>query len=193
MNYLFLIFIVKYSEKEINMNIYKFDEDYILLQQIKQGESSAIDTFVRKYYPDILNYCNRRTVNKEDAMDLTQEVFLRFFSTLSIYKHYGKAKNYLYVIANRLCIDNYKTKKDYILFDENIHSKFESMSIEQRISIQTSIQILPPTFKEVVLLYYYQGLTIKEISRILSISIPLVKYRLAQAKKLIKRKMEEEK
>lgn len=59
--------------------IYIQDEDRLLIKQMKNGDSSAIEIFVRKYYPDILKYCRRRTSSNEDAMDLTQEVFLRFF------------------------------------------------------------------------------------------------------------------
>ena len=82
-------------KKEIgfmDFNLYKIDEDLHLIKEMKHGDTSAIETFVRKYYSDILKYCRRRTSSNEDAMDLTQEVFLRFFSNFSSYKHYGKAK-----------------------------------------------------------------------------------------------------
>ena len=77
-------------------------------------------------------------------------------------------------------------------FDDNIHVKFESISIEERISLRDSIQNLPVSLQMVIELYYYQGLKIKEISKILNISIPLVKYRLSQAKKYIRTTMEEQ-
>ena len=64
----------------MNFTLSKSDEDSLLIQKIKCGDSSAIEDFIRKYYPDILKYCERRTSSKEDAMDLTQEVFMRFFS-----------------------------------------------------------------------------------------------------------------
>ena len=176
----------------MNFTLSKSDEDSLLIQKIKCGDSSAIEDFIRKYYPDILKYCERRTSSKEDAMDLTQEVFMRFFSNFSSYKHYGKARNYLYVIAGNLCINHYKAKKDTVTFDDNIHVKFESISIEERISLRDSIQNLPVSLQMVIELYCYQGLKIKEISKILNISIPLVKYRLSQAKKYIRTTMEEQ-
>ena len=174
----------------MNSTINKTDEDSLLIKKMKNGDTSAIEVFIRKYYPDILKYCERHTSSKEDAMDLTQEVFMRFFSNFSSYKHYGKAKNYLYVIAGNLCINHYKSRKDNVTFDENFHAKFESVSIEERMSLKDSVQNLPLSLQTVIELYYYQGLKIREISKILNISIPLVKYRLSQAKKQIKTTME---
>lgn len=96
----------------------------------------------------------------------------------------------MYVIAGNLCINHYKSKKDSIAFDENFHTKFEPISIEERMSLKDSVQNLPLSLQTVIELYYYQGLKIREISKILNISIPLVKYRLSQAKKQIKITME---
>ena len=81
------------------------DADFRLLSQMKRGEEEAIECFVRKYYPSILQYCHYHLQEIHDAEDLTQETFARFFASLDRYKHYGKAANYLYVIAGNLCRD----------------------------------------------------------------------------------------
>ena len=78
------------------------DADFRLLSQMKRGEEEAIECFVRKYYPSILQYCHYHLQEIHDAEDLTQETFARFFASLDRYKHYGKAANYLYVIAGNL-------------------------------------------------------------------------------------------
>ena len=84
------------------------DADFRLLSQMKRGEEEAIECFVRKYYPSILQYCHYHLQEIHDAEDLTQETFARFFASLDRYKHYGKAANYLYVIAGNLCRDHYR-------------------------------------------------------------------------------------
>ena len=78
------------------------DADFRLLSQMKRGEEEAIECFVRKYYPSILQYCHYHLQEIHDAEDLTQETFARFFASLDRYKHYGKAANYLYVIAGTI-------------------------------------------------------------------------------------------
>ena len=176
----------------MDFNLYKIDEDLHLIKEMKNGDASAIEMFVRKYYSDILKYCRRRTSSNEDAMDLTQEVFLRFFSNFSSYKHYGKAKNYLYVIAGHLCVDHYKQAKSFVGLDETMCIELAGVSVEDQISLENAVQELPITLKQVIELYYYQGLKINEISKILQIGVPLVKYRLAQAKKILRNRLEAE-
>ena len=61
------------------------DADFLLIRQMKQGDEASFDVFVRKYYKDILNYCTYHYPDREYARDITQEVFVRFFSGLSGY------------------------------------------------------------------------------------------------------------
>lgn len=84
------------------------DSDFLLICRMKNGDDDAIEAFVRKYYPVLLRYCHFHIKNQADAEDAVQEVFVRFFSTLSVYQHYGKVQNYLYVIAANLCRDSYR-------------------------------------------------------------------------------------
>ena len=84
------------------------DADFLLLHRMRHGDDQAIEDFVRKYYPMILRYCQLHIQDLGYAEDLTQETFARFFRTLNQYQHYGKAANYLYVIAGNLCRDHHK-------------------------------------------------------------------------------------
>ena len=49
------------------------DVDFLLIRKMKQGDDDAFDTFVRKYYDDILKYCSYHCSDAEYAEDLTQE------------------------------------------------------------------------------------------------------------------------
>lgn len=68
------------------------DIDFLLLQRMKRGDENAFNVFVRKYYKEILNYCNYHCPDTSTAEDLTQETFLRFFEKLSDYRYMGKPK-----------------------------------------------------------------------------------------------------
>lgn len=68
------------------------DIDFLLLQRMKRGDENAFNVFVRKYYKEILNYCNYHCPDTSTAEDLTQETFLRFFEKLSDYRYMGKTK-----------------------------------------------------------------------------------------------------
>ena len=94
--------------------------DFLLIQKMKQGNEQAVNTFVRKYYNEILKYCSYHCYDTEYAEDLTQETFVNFFAKLSDYHYQGKTMNYLYTIAGNLCKNHCKKKKDVLFFvDKN--------------------------------------------------------------------------
>jgi len=155
---------------------------------MKQGDDTAFDSFVHKYYKKILTYCHYHCFDKEYAEDLTQETFVRFFTKLSDYHYRGKNLNYLYTIASNLCKDALKKVKEIPmketeLFDEENQEEHQMENVLNKIFMQQALGQLPDELCEVLTLYYFQELKLTEISEILQIGLPLVKYRLKQARK----------
>lgn len=171
------------------------DTGFILIQRMKQGDEKALDIFVRKYYEEIYKYCRFHCFDKAYAEDMAQETFLKFFANLPAYHFKGKTKNYLYTIAGNLCKDFYNKKKDLpVQEDEFMQSVATDHmdSILDKVMVETALKSLPKELYEVIILYYFQELKIKEISDVLHISLSLVKYRLTQAKKKMKEFIGEE-
>lgn len=163
--------------------------DFLLIQRMKQGNEQAFDTFVRKYYNEILKYCSYHCYDTAYAEDLTQETFINFFTKLSEYHFQGKTKNYLYTIAGNLCKNHFKKKKDILMHDEELVAYGMSNDMEQivdRMFIDSAINSLPKELKEVTVLYYLDELKISEIAAKLQISVSLTKYRLTNARKQLK-------
>ena len=161
------------------------DADFLLLHRMKHGDDQAIEDFVRKYYPMILRYCHLHIQDTGYAEDLTQETFVRFFRTLNQYQHYGKAANYLYVIAGNLCRDYHK-KPEVIPMEELPEQPVNQMeALDLRMDVHRALEQLSPELREVTILYFFQELKQKEIARILGIGLPLVKYRIGRAKELL--------
>lgn len=163
------------------------DIDFFLIQKMKRGNEAAFDIFVRKYYTEILQYCSYHCHDSFYAEDLTQETFVRFFTKLSDYRYMGKTKNYLFTIAGNLCKDYYKKIKEDILDELNWdkHYSTNSSMIEEiynKIVVQAALENLPIELREVVVLYYFQDMKLAEIAETLNIGLPLVKYRMKQAK-----------
>lgn len=167
------------------------DIDFVLLQKMKRGDESAFDVFVCKYYETILNYCSYHCPDTSYAEDLTQETFLRFFAKLSDYRHIGKTKNYLYTIAGNLCRDFYKKRKENVL-DVQPPEPAQTEDILNKIIVGTALDSLPDELREVIVLYYSQELKLAEIGQLLQIGLPLVKYRIRQAKRKLEKLLEEE-
>jgi RNA polymerase sigma factor, sigma-70 family len=159
--------------------------------KMKQGEEDAFDKFIRKYYEEILKYCTYHCFDSEYARDLTQETFLRFFANLSAYQYCGKTKNYLYTIAGNLCKNYYKKKKEDVMDKEGLQAKAGAAAdpfagVLDQMEMQAALAGLSEEFREVLILYYFQELKLKEIAGVLGIGLPLVKYRMRQAKQQLK-------
>lgn len=168
------------------------DSDFLLIQKMKLGDETAIDTFVRKYYSRILKYCTLHVRDAGCAEDLVQETFEKFFRSFGQYEHYGKAANYLYVIAANTCRDYGRKKQEIPIEEIKEQASSEEISLENRLLIQMALDRLSPELRETAILYFYQELKQKEIARILNIGIPLVKYRIQRAREQLKSYLREE-
>lgn len=170
--------------------------DFLLIRKMKQGDDTSFDLFIHKYYPKILIYCHYHCFDKTYAEDLTQETFVRFFTKLSDYHYRGKTLNYLYMIAGNLCKDYLKKVKEIPiekteLMDREYQEEHQPENVLNKIFMEQALQQLPDELCEVLTLYYFQELKLTEISEILQIGLPLVKYRLKQARKKLEELLEE--
>ena len=104
------------------------DPDFLLIIRMKDGDDEAIEEFVRKYYPAVLRYCLLRIDDAGYAPDAVQETFERFFRNLARYRHYGKAANYLYVIAGNICRDYYRNRREMAVGDAEEVMRFRRRS-----------------------------------------------------------------
>lgn len=166
------------------------DSDLWLIQKMKMGNEQAIDVFVRKYYPLILQYCRLHIRDYGYAQDVTQETFERFFANFDRYRHFGKALNYLYVIASNVCKDYYRKRSEITISDVRVESLPEKAEgeigrLEKRIDVHMALERLPEELREVAILFFFQEIKQKEIAEILGIGLPLVKYRVRRAKELL--------
>lgn len=162
------------------------DKDFLLIRKIKNGEEAAMDAFVKKYYPVIFRYCNYHISDVGYAEDMVQETFLRFFRSLSNYRHTGKALNFLYRIAGNLCKDFYRKNIEYTLSEEIKIEGNQMDDVEKKIDMERVLQRLPEEFRDVIILYYFQGLKLKEIAEIQKIGLSLVKYRMKKGREQLK-------
>lgn len=171
--------------------------DFLLVCRARNGDDKAAEMLIRKYYKNVFNYCKYHSVNIQEAEDITQEVFLTFLKMINQYKHNGKLLNYLYTIAHNKCIDENKKMRHTDIAIESITDEiseglFESDLKIEYLYVREVVEKLPDNIKEIVVLYYFLDVKQREIAKICSISLELVKYRLRKGKELIKKYIEGE-
>lgn len=168
-------------------------EDELMLK-IEQGDTNALDELISIYYPEILRYCLWHAPNRSLAEDATQETFLKAIRYFNKYVHKGKFRAFLYQIATNTCIDIRRTKSfsDISLDAMPLEFPYEEKGfdeIQEIIQLTQLIRNLPGDLKDIIILRFGQGLTIREISEITDAPLRTVQSRLRRALKLLKKEL----
>lgn len=150
-------------------------KENVLILQIKHGNQKALNTLISHYYPSIYRYIYLKIYTKEDAADITQEVFLRFIRQIPTYHHQGKLLNYLYTIAHSCCIDYIRKQKhfeDWENYENEIADPINvHISTLDQIEWETMNRLLKKLSlrqQDVIIFHLYQQMTFKEIAKILN-------------------------
>ena len=106
----------------------EYEDVYILVDKIKEGDREAFMTLIRLYQKKVFLLAYSFFRNKEDALDIVQETFLRFYEKVRIFQRGKNFQNWLLQIAKNLCVDYYR--KNYSKSKEWDRSKpIEEMNL----------------------------------------------------------------
>lgn len=168
--------------------------DEYLIRRVQNGDKTAMEKLIRRYYDKIYLYCYAHIRDIPTAQDLTQETFCSVIAHMNDYVHYDKFQNYLYVVAGNKCKDYYRKKKPVYLAElpelpENAPERGKP-GPEESLFLRELVEQLPEELSAVVILRFYQDMKYQDIARVLQISNSLVKYRVKKAISLLRSEME---
>jgi len=178
------------------MSLGNSDEDADLVDRYLAGDMTAFDELMIRYERQIYRVCYRFVENREDAMDLAQEVFIKAFEHLGSFRRESSLKTWLYRIAMNHCINHVKKhSQDFVEVTEytgsvraTVQSQLEDR--EQREQFRRLVKQLPPKQKAILELRINEQLSYEEIARISGRSISTIKasvfFALEKMRKLIK-------
>lgn len=159
-----------------------------------------IDEIMDKYGQEILQLAFSYVKNKQVAEDLTQEIFVKCYKSLHTFSGKSQFRTWLWRIASNHCKDYLKSWYNNNVFTTDYQPIYDSIqcdSVEERViqdevdgELATAVMELPVDYREVIYLFYFEELTIKEISSITEIKENTVKTRLKRAKELLKERLE---
>ena len=172
-----------------------------LIQRTLDGEESAFSILVQKYQKRIHALVWQKIGDYHIAEDITQEAFLKAYNKLPTLKNHKQFDGWLYVIANRLCINWMKRNKTSVQSIEDTpveeieksfyaHHDLEQRKMENTMhnrSIVKKLLAKLPENERAVLTYYYLGeMTTQEISKLLGVSVNTIKSSLRRARNRLK-------
>jgi RNA polymerase sigma factor (sigma-70 family) len=176
----------------------KQKNDVQLISKILEGDDTAFSTLVEKYQKGIHALVWRKIGDFHYAEEITQDTFLNAYKNLSTLKEPSQFAGWLYVIANRLCINwNQRNKSKMQSLASTPMEKIERSSynryvLEQREAeaterrhrlVKNLLEKLPESERTVMTLYYLGGMKSKEIGKFLGVSVHTVTSRLHRARK----------
>jgi RNA polymerase sigma-70 factor (ECF subfamily) len=167
----------------------------VLVQKAKDGDLDAFGELVKKYQRKIYSLIYQMTFNHAEADDLSQEVFLKAYKALPKFKKKSSFYTWLYRIAVNLVINQLKKRRLEKRFLEIGHDSrnspqklFERKEIHEK--LKEAIAMLPVTLRTTLNLVVNHGLSHKEVAEIEGCSEGTVSWRLFQARKFLKEKLE---
>jgi RNA polymerase sigma-70 factor (ECF subfamily) len=173
-------------------------EDEVLVRAVQAGDEKAFEKIVRKYQKQIANIVYLTLGSRDDADDVTQEVFIRAYRSIARFTFDAPFFSWLYRIAMNLCIDETRKRKikrilsldflteegieDYREDKETLLPSDEFLREEDRIVVRQALRRLSEEHRKILVLREYEDYGYNEIAETLDISLEAVKSRLFRAR-----------
>lgn len=180
--------------------------DEVLVARFKEGDESSFKELVERYQSRVYSIVLAMLGDKNDADDLSQEVFLKVYRFIHQFKGRSKFFTWLYRLTINTCISarNKKKRNDQILLSQSFKKDFtpidtlqndakspieilQNRELEKKIKL--ALDSLSDGLKEVFVLREIEDLSYKQLSRILHCPEGTVKSRLFRAREELKKKL----
>jgi RNA polymerase sigma-70 factor (ECF subfamily) len=175
--------------------------DRELVATAARGFEGSFEELVKRYQRPIAAYVYRMVGDYDAALDLTQEIFIKIYSSLSRYRPEFKFSTWIYKIAHNAAIDHLRrnagrerslsggTESDHYdlpIECEGLSPEQQSEREERRGEIEMVIRSLPTAYRELIVLRHSQDLTYEEIVEVTGLPLGTVKNRLFRAREMMR-------
>lgn len=175
--------------------------DRELVATAAQGLEGGFEELVRRYQRPISAYVYRMVGDYDCALDLTQEIFIKIYASLSRYRPEFKFSTWIYKIAHNAAIDHLRRNagrersinngtegepQQLVIESKGLSPEQQSEREERRIEIESVVRLLPTAYRELIVLRHSQDLTYEEIVEVTGLPLGTVKNRLFRAREMMR-------
>ena len=182
-------------------------QDELLIRRAQRGDADAFEQLLLEHQKNVYNLCYRMAGNPDDAMDLSQETFLRAWRCLDQYQFASAFSTWLYRLCSNICIDFLRRRRR----QQTVPLTFEDADGEEQTYAVPDAQPLPeeqvelkltretlaaamaqllPEHRAVLQLRIVNEMSYEQIADVLDIQIGTVKSRLSRARNQLKKILE---
>jgi RNA polymerase sigma-70 factor (ECF subfamily) len=182
-------------------------EDGAIVARVLSGEEDLFEVLVRRYQARVVSHVSRMVGVREDAIDLSQEIFLKVFQALNRFNPSYKFSTWLFRIAGNAAIDHLRKRRLRTVPLETpdpeggpgpypgeqrstgLDPYGELRNTERGEAIMRAIGDLPPDFRELIALRHFAGLSYEEIASVKDMPLGTVKNKLFRARAVLKERL----
>ena len=171
-----------------------FSTDQQQINLVLHGHTHAFAVLVERYKDMVFTLALKMLKNREEAEEVAQDAFLKVYKSLNSYKQESKFSTWLYKITYNTCLDRIRKNnrqqntidiESYseaaLVSSDDIIGRMEDM--ERKQLIRECLNLLPGEDGFLLMLYYFEEQTVKEISKIMDITVNHVKIKLHRSRK----------
>jgi len=175
--------------------------DVELVQTAVAGREASFEELVRRYQRPIAAYVYRMVGNYDAALDLTQEVFIKVYNSLARYRSEFKFSTWIYKIAHNAAIDHLRRhavreqaltgsvdgeRREVAIESRRLTPEQESERKERCSEIESVVQLLQASYRELIVLRHSHDLSYDEIAEVTGLPLGTVKNRLFRAREAMR-------
>lgn len=178
-------------------------QDELLIRRAQRGDADAFEQLLLEHQKNVYNLCYRMAGNPDDAMDLSQETFLRAWRCLDQYQFASAFSTWLYRLCSNICIDFLRRRRrqqTVPLTFEDADGEEQTYAVpdaqplpEEQVELKLTREILQaamaqllPEHRAVLQLRVVNEMSYEQIADVLDIQIGTVKSRLSRARNQLK-------
>ena len=198
------ILLTVYQQEDMSTGRHTQAEILEAVNRILQGETQKFRIIIDQYSDSIFRICRSYLKDHEEAEDAAQEIFLRVFKSLGTFRLDRNFRTWLFAIVFNSLKSRYRKIKLLPTPDaaidpvESVTSKssLNPASIaadkERVLYAREAVSTLPASLRQVVILYYFEEMTVPEISEILGLGNENIKSKLHRSRKKLRQLLDKD-
>jgi RNA polymerase sigma-70 factor (ECF subfamily) len=168
--------------------------DQVYIDKILDGDTHAFTALVDRYKDLVYTLAIRMMKHREEAEEVAQVTFIKLYKSFDKFNGDSKFSTWIYRVAYNTCLDRLKKNKRYestVTIDEYTEHQVKTLDTaldaleakEREVAIKKCIDTLPSDDSFLLTLYYYEELSLEEISKVIGLKPNNVKVKLFRSRK----------
>lgn len=174
------------------------ETDEQIAKRVQEGETEAFGVLVDRYHAKLDRYARKFVRDSDESKDIVQEVFIKAYENIQSFDATRRFSPWIYRIAHNEFVNAIKKRSRGPVFGMDFDVVFphlvanesaEERALERdlRRELDACLDELDPKYREPLVLYYYEGLSYKDMADILRIPTSTVGVRLARGKAMLQK------